>query len=317
MSSFKFKPADWVPYRDVDVLDMCRSKTREDYLKINKEKPNLNVSVVEDEDFWWMWATDMFYRIVKGAEENRKVVMILPNPAPIYSKVAYLINKFHVDCRTLYTFNMDEWADDQGNVAPEDYHAGFMCAFKRFFYTRIDKKLRPPESQCIGPNNKNIKDYSKMIEALGEADVVYMGPGWSGHTAFIDPVPEFGVDGDKVVSVAEWAEMGARIASLHPLTIAQNSMHASFGKSGDVSFVPPKAATIGPRDILKAKTRFEMHFFTTAGTDISWQRFMSRLVLWGPPTPLVPGSVVQLAPSDVFVCETIAKAIETDLKKQY
>jgi glucosamine-6-phosphate deaminase len=317
VSSFHFQPASWVPYRDTRVLDLCRSKAREDYLRLHDEKPNLNVQVVDDETFWWMWAADMFYRIVKGAEENRRVVMILPNPAPIYSRVAQLINKFRVNCQHLYTFNMDEWADQDGNVAPEDYSAGFMCAFKRFFYRQVAPELRPPENQCQGPNNKNIRDYSKMIADLGEAEVVYMGPGWSGHTAFIDPVPEFGVTATSVVPVAEWAQMGARIASLHPLTIAQNSQHASFGSSGDVARVPPMAATIGPRDIIQAKARFEMHFFTTGGTNVSWQRLMSRLVLWGPVTPLVPGSVVQLAPSDVHVTESIAKAIEVDSHKQY
>jgi len=317
MGAFRFEPAPWVPFRDVKVLDLCRRKTRQDYLAVGREKPNLRATVVEDEMIWWMWAVDMFHRILRGAEERRRVVLILPNPAPIYSKVAYLINKFRVDCKHLHTFNMDEWADQDGNVAPEDYPAGFMCAFKRFFYSRIDRELRPPEKQCVGPSNANIRDYSRMIQDLGEADVVYMGPGWSGHTAFIDPTPEFGVEGDRVVSVEEWARMGARITTLHPLTIAQNSMHASFGKSGDVSFVPPKAATIGPRDIVKAKARFEMHFFATGGTDISWQRMISRLVLWGPVTPLVPGSVIQLAPTDVHVTETIAKDIETDLGKQY
>ena len=33
--------------------------------------------------------------------------------------VAEIINRFKIDCRNVYTFNMDEWADEDGNVAPD------------------------------------------------------------------------------------------------------------------------------------------------------------------------------------------------------
>ena len=45
---------------------------------------------------------------------------------------------------------------------------------------------------------------------------------------------------------------GARLVELHPMTIMQNALH-SFG--GDWSWVPPKAATIGPREVLGARHR--------------------------------------------------------------
>ncbi|MCL6087732.1 MAG: hypothetical protein M1475_04915 [Actinobacteria bacterium] len=314
---FKFEPASWVPYRDVEVLDMCRKKKREDYLELNNKFPNLNVQIIADDFVWWVWAIDMFKRIKESDEQDKKLVMILPNPTPIYANVAYMINKFNINCRNLYTFNMDEWANQDANVAPIDYPQGFMYAFNRFFYSQIKSELRPPKEQCIGPNNKNIKDYSKMIEDAGEADIVYSACGWSGHTAFIDPVPEFGVNGNDVIDVDEWIKMGARIAHLHPLTIAQNCLHASFGKSGDVAFVPPMAATIGPRDIVNAKRVLEMHFFKTGPTDISWERFISRLVLFGPVTPLVPDSLIQLTNADVYICDVIAQAIEIDMQNQY
>ena len=98
----------------------------------------------------------------------------------------------------------------------------------------------------------------------------------------------------------------ARIISLHPLTIAQNSLHGIFGQSGYIAAVPPKAATIGPLDVVNAKERIELHALLTSGTFVSWQRMVSRLILHGPVTPLVPSSILQLLKTQVYVSEELA-----------
>ena len=157
-----------------------------------------------------------------------------------------------------------------------------------------------------GPTDKNIKVYGKMIADLGGADICYSGPGWTGHLAFIDPgAPEFAAG-----SLEEWKQMGPRVCTLHPLTIAQNSMHGSFGSSGDLAAVPPMAATIGPAEVIAAKHRIQTHAITVGGTFTSWQRFTTRLVLHGPVTPLVPESILQTLRTDVWVSESAAANIE-------
>ena len=103
---------------------------------------------------------------------------------------------------------------------------------------------------------------------------------------------------------------GPRIVTLGPLTIAQNSLHGSFGACGDVASVPPKAATIGPPQVIEAKFRMDMHAPTTAGTIVSWQRFMTRLVLRGPVTPRVPTSILQQTDAEVYLSESAAADIE-------
>ena len=307
---FAYQPSKWVPFREKEVLERVRNIKRKDIEK--HPNPDYKINVIADDELEFIWVTDMFYRIKQAADEGRNVVFILPNPAPLYKKVAYLINKFRVDCKHVYTFNMDEWADENGNVAPESYPQGFLNSTKKFFYNQIDKDLRPPEDHIIGPTTENMKYYSKMIEDIGGADVCYSGPGWTGHLAFIDPdSPEF--EG----SFEEWKKMGARIVTLNPLTVAQNSLHGSFGMSGDIAIVPPKAATIGPGDALAAKHRIDFHGITTAGTFVSWQRMISRLVLHGPITPKVPTSILQLVRTDVYVTETIAADVEPIWDKQY
>ena len=80
--------------------------------------------------------------------------------------------------------------------------------------------------------------------------------------------------------------------------------------SGDLAFVPPKAATIGPAEVIAAKYRLDMHALTTAGSNVSWQRLITRLVLHGPVTPKVPESILQTLETDVLVSESIAMDIE-------
>jgi len=303
--SFQFEPAPWIPFKDKEVLERVRKIKRVDMEK--HSNPDFKIKIVSDVNS--IWVADMLMRIKESDIQDKKLVMIMPNPCPTsYATLAELINRFQINCRNVYTFNMDEWADQDGNVAPESYSASFNRSFIKYFYGKIDASLRMKRENCNAPTTANIKEYSKLIAECGNggADICYSGPGWAGHIAFIDPdVPEFACN-----SVDEFLEMESRIVTLHPLTIAQNSLHGVFGCSGDIANVPPRAATIGPIDVLKSRNRFEMHALSTMGSTSSWQRLTSRLVLYGPVTPKVPSSILQLMPTSVYVSEEIAKEFD-------
>ena len=304
---FKFDPAPYVPYKNLEVLERCRNIKREDMEK----HPNPNFRIHVTPAVGGIWVADMVARIVESDLLDKKCVMILPNPCPVdYMQVAETINRFNISCRNLHVFMMDEWADQDGNIAPLDYAAGFAHSNMKYFYGSIREDLRPPIEQMHYPTNENANYYSKLIAECGDggADICYSGPGWAGHIAFIDPcTPEFGCP-----PIEEYLEMEARIVTLHPMTIMQNSLHGCFGCSGDIANVPPKAFTIGPRDVKYSKNRFEMHSITTMGTYSAWQRMISRLVLYGEVTPLVPSSILQLMDCDVYVSEEIAKPFGCD-----
>ncbi|MEO6246313.1 MAG: hypothetical protein ABIQ12_12840 [Opitutaceae bacterium] len=301
---FSYAPAEFIPFRDRAVIERVRKIKRADITK--HWNPNFKITVLPGEDIEFLWISDMFFRIKTAMDAGKPLVMITPNPWSRYTRLAYLINKFRVNCRHLHTFNMDEYANEKGEIAPESWEFGFMHAFKKYFWSQIDAKLRPPEKNIQGPSDKNIKVYGKMLADLGGADICYSGPGWAGHLAFIDPgAPEFAA-----ATLDEWKQMGPRVCTLHPLTIAQNSLHGSFGSSGDLAAVPPKAATIGPAEVIAAKHRIDTHAIGVGGTFTSWQRFTTRLVLHGPVTPLVPESILQTLRTDVWVSESAAADIE-------
>ena len=310
MDSFDFAPAGFIPFTDTAELKRVRSIRRSDIER--HSNPAFKIRVIPDQMVESVWVSEIYYRIFTSAQEDKKLVLILGNPVHNYKKVAQFINRFHVNCRNLYVFIMDEWADENGNIAPESYPQSFMRAQKNYFYRMIEPELRPPEGQIQGPTTKNIADYGRMIEDAGNADAIFSGSGWTGHIAFIEPgSPEF--EG----SLDEWKLMGPRIVTLHPLTIAQNSLHGCFGQSGDVANVPPRAATIGPAEVIKAGYRLDMNALTTAGSFVSWQRLITRLAAHGPVTPLIPASLLQTLQCDFYISETAAADIEPNWDAGY
>jgi glucosamine-6-phosphate deaminase len=304
LDPFPFQPATFIPFRDKEVVARVRAIKRDELTR--HANPDFRIEIMPDADIEPRWIADMFERIRRSSEAGERLVMIVPNPWPSYEKVAALINQHRISCRHLHTFNMDEYADENGNIAPETWEFGFGHAFKKFFVSKIDPELRPPEKQIHLLNNESLADYGKVLADLGGADICYSGPGWTGHLAFIEPdAPEFAAS-----SFEEWKTFGPRICTLSPFTIAQNSLHGCFGASGDLTAVPPKAATIGPAEVIGAKHRIDFHAITVGGAFQSWQRLTSRLVLHGPVTPLVPESLLQTLRTDVWVSESIAADIE-------
>lgn len=301
---FKFKPASFLPHANLPLeeLERIRNIKREDMEYTNEN--GFSVRVVMDPTLCMV--QDLFYRILMSDLNDTRLTIICPNQWPAaYSAVAEMLNKFNVSARNVHAFAMDEWADEDGNVAPLTYGAGLGYSFRTHFYGRIREDLRPDvENWHVHTNeNKGEGVYSAMIEEIsgGGVDVVYTATGWPGHTAFIDPgSPEFKAD-----SLEEFCKLGSRIVSEVPLTICENSLFSPMGASGDVWAVPPKAATIGPRDIVSAKERFEIHNFVNPDGS-SWQRMVSRLELYGPISMECPASILRLGKGTCYVSEAIA-----------
>ena len=302
---FKFKPAQWLPHSELPLeeLERVRNIKREDMEYTNEN--GYSVKVVMDPTLHMV--QDMFYRILMSDINDTPFSMICPNQWPAaYSAVANMLNKFNVSARNVHAFAMDEWADEDGNVAPLTYGAGLGYSFMNHFYGRIREDLRPSEDHWHTFNNDNKATgvYTRMIEDItgGGVDVIYSATGWPGHTAFIDPrCKEFEAD-----SLEEFLKLDSRVATQVPLTVAENSLFGPMGASGDVWAVPPKSVTIGPKDVMNAKERCELHNFVNPDGS-SWQRMVSRLELYGPISKECPASIMRLGKGVCYVSEAIAK----------
>jgi glucosamine-6-phosphate deaminase len=309
---FEFDPAPWIPFRDKEVLQRCRNMTREQLTA--HDNPDMEIHITGDADA--LFTADFFTRIKESDEQEKRLVVILPNPQAVqYSNIVYLCNRFGVSCRNLHTFAMDEWADQDGNVAPLTYKLGLGHSFMNNFFKKLNPELRPDISQMNCFTNENVDNFSDLIEEAGDggADVCYSATGWPGHIAFIDPdTKEFASD-----SIEEFLTLGSRIVTQHPLTTAQNSLSGKFGGSGDIANIPYKAATIGPRDVKNSRQIIERQCLANLGGTNSWQRMISRLSLHGPVTMQVPSSIIQLFKTTVFMSEDLARPIVTNETGRY
>jgi glucosamine-6-phosphate deaminase len=299
--AFEYELAKFIDFRDAEACRRVRAIKREDLC--THPNPAFTIRIIDNAtEFYTAFALDIVGRIRTAADEGRPFVGIFPvGPMPQYPIAADLINTHRLSCKHVHTFNMDEYADQDGNTAPADWEGSFQRAMLQEFFLKIDEELRPPLEQIHFPDTQNIKSYSAMIEDMGGTDVCYGGIGWCGHIAFWECHL-----GHEFADMASYKQAGARIVELHPMTIIQNALH-SFG--GDWSWVPPKAATIGPRDILGARDR-SFWLDGDLGGGVSWQRFIARLVAHGPVNRFVPGSILQEAKTTYTILGAVADNVE-------
>jgi glucosamine-6-phosphate deaminase len=303
--AFTYPLAEFIPFRDEAACARVRAIRRGDLCE--HPNPQFQIAIVEDKvEFYSRFAIDIVTRISEAAKAGRNCVLILPvGPVPQYAIAAQMINRLGIDCAHLVTYNMDEYADASGETAPADWEGSFATSMRGSFFLRIREELRPPEKNIHFPTHRNIADYHKMIEDDGGADCCYGGIGWCGHIAFWESHLglEFGDD------LAAYKEAHGRVVELNPMTIMQNALH-SFG--GDWSWVPPKAASIGPREILGARDR-SFWLDGDLGGGVSWQRFIARLVAHGPVNTLVPGSILQETNCSYTLLGGVADDVEIDM----
>ena len=301
MADFRYDLEQFIPFQDFDECARVRAITKQDITK--HANPDFNVRVIEDADeINRAFALDIVTRIKSARDDGREIVIIFPvGPMGQYAIAADVINMMGLPLDHVHSFNMDEYADQDGNTAPADWAGSFQRSMMESFYGKLDAKLRPPTKQIHFPTRDVIDDYGAMIDDLGGADVCYGGVGWCGHIAFweADLGFEFGDD------LEAYKQAGPRLVTLHPMTIMQNALH-SFG--GDWSWVPPKANTIGPAQIVGAKHR--SFWLDGALGDDSWQRFIARLAAHGRVNTLVPATLLQTARTDYTILGNVAQDVE-------
>jgi len=300
--AFDYDLAAFIPFRDKAACDRVRRIDRADLCKHGNR--DFKIRIIDDpHDFYVAFAVDIVGRIRDAAEAGRKFVGIFPvGPMPQYPIAAAMINRLRIPLHHVHTFNMDEYADQDGRTAPAEWEGSFQKAMIEQFFLLIDEDLRPPMPQVHFPTTEVIGDYQQMIQDEGGADVCYGGIGWCGHIAFWEAHlgEEFGDD------LAAYKQAGPRLVELHPMTIMQNALH-SF--AGDWSWVPPKANTIGPAQILGARDRsFWLDGYIGGG--VSWQRFIARLCAHGPVNTMVPGSMLQTVPGSYTIMGGVADNVE-------
>ena len=304
INTFKFAPAEWLPFQDAKVLDKVVNEDIYARQGKNFENPEFELKVVYDVHNYF--ATDLMQRIRLSDVADKKLVIILPSPEnAVFISVTEALNKYKISCRNVHIFFMYEYANEKGEVAPWQSPYSRSGHFMRYFYQRLDAELRMPLEQIHFWTKDNTDTYSDEIAALGGADVVYTALSWSGGIGAIDP------EGFPAKSMEEFQSMSSRLVTPMAEMIAHDSLRGMFGCAGDIANVPPMAVTVGPKDLMAAKEWIDVEYLTGCGGNPAHQKFPLLLAMFGPICPENPGSLMRLHAGTCYVSAEVAVPPQT------
>jgi len=237
-----FYPKGW----DMQKIDECCEKgvKRESFWHKNF-KP---VACENIYDFDTLMGHEIALQIKLSKEKGEKLAMIVPvGPMGMYKWAVFFLKEWKINCDHVYTFNMDEWADSEGNTLPSSNPASFEYCMKEAFFNKLGN-LTVPECQRNFATKVNLPKYAEKIAKLkaeGAKLVLVFGIGRMCHIAFWEP--QFA---EEFKSVDEWKKQTHRLgAKLHPLTIEQNAITSFKSRT---TLVPCTANTVGPGLFLQA-----------------------------------------------------------------
>ncbi len=299
-----FYPAGW----DFDKIDACIGKP-ENLTKPEKwwHKEFTPVECNSLSDFETYMGHEIAMQIKVSADNNKKIAFILPvGPMGMYKWVVYFLKEWKVSCNHVYTFNMDEWSDGEGNTLSPTNSGSFQYAMEQALFNPLGA-LTVPKSQRNFATKENLPTYETKIKALkaeGASLVLVYGIGRMCHIAFWEPqfAGEFS-------SEDEWKKQTHRIAAkIHPLTVEQNA-YTSF--KSRTTLVPCRANTIGPGLFLLADYAIG-GADGTLGRGMQWQGMSLWMSLHHGVTPWITSSYVPTIKGRLFYLKDLAGPLEAE-----
>ncbi len=295
----KFAPAEWLPLKDTDAIFRAVNEDLYKWQGNNFENPDFELKIVQDVHNYF--AVDLMQRIRMSDINNEKLVVILPSPEnAVFISLAEALNKYKISCRNLHVFFLYEYANEKNEVAPPESQYSRSGHFIRYFYNRLDKDLRMPMESIHFFKTGKVEDYSGELASLGGADVAYTALSWSGGIGAID-AESFAAE-----SLEEFLKLGSRVVTPMPEMIAHDSLRGMFGAAGDIGNVPPKAATVGPLDLMAAKEWIDLEYLVGCGGAPAHQKFPLRFSLFCDIAPNNPGSIMRLHKGTCYVARSVA-----------
>ena len=201
-------------------------------------------------------------------------------PIGMYKQLIEWYNKGDIDFSQVHTVNLDEYL---GLAPTHDQSYRYFMQANLFDHvnvppenTNVPNGLAPdPEAECAR--------YNQVIADLGGIDVQVLGMGHNGHIGFNEPEEAF--------------ELETHVVDLTDNTIDAN---ARFFASRDE--VPRQAVTMGIKSIMQAR-----HILVVvSGKD---KAEIVKRAFFGPVTPKVPASILQMHPHVSLVADEAALSL--------
>jgi glucosamine-6-phosphate deaminase len=198
-------------------------------------------------------------------------------PVPIYKKLIEMNKAGEVDFSRVHTVNLDEYCGIPGT---HDQSYRYFMDTNLFDHINIDKKNTFVASG-MGDFEANARELEEKVREGGAADLQLLGIGHDGHIGFNEPGAAF--------------ELGTHCVHLTKETIEANKRF--FDNNEDL--VPKEAYTMGIKTIMQAR-KVLMVANGVGKADIIKKAF------FGPVTPEVPASILQMHPDFTLVLDAEA-----------
>ena len=185
-------------------------------------------------------------------------------PIGIYERLADAHSRGELDFSGITTFNLDEYygiaeSDPQSYIYYMNQHL--------FSKVNIGDKAYLPNGMAADADLE-CKRYDDLIAARGGIDLQLLGIGDNGHIGFNEPGPAF----EKYT---------------HCVTLDEKTIQANSRFFDNIDDVPKKALTMGIKTIMQAKKIV----LVANGAN---KKAILQAALYGPVTPTVPASILQL-----------------------
>ena len=202
------------------------------------------------------------------------------SPIGAYQQLIEWYNKGDVDFSRVRSVNLDEYV----GLAPshEQSYAYFMHHNFFDFINIKPENVHLPDGLDPDAEGQGEK-YDALIRSLGGVDLQLLGIGRDGHIGFNEPCGEF-------------------VKGTHCVELTQDTREANARFFGSIDLVPKTAYTMGILDIMQAR-RVLMIASGSSKAAILKDAF------WGPVTPQIPASILQLHPDFTLVADEEALAV--------
>ena len=190
------------------------------------------------------------------------------SPIGTYDQLVEWYQKGDLDFSEVTTINLDEYC---GLGPDNDQSYRYFMNHHLFDRVNIDKSRTHVPNGLAKDYAAECARYDKLIQSVGGIDLQLLGLGYDGHIGFNEPAGAF--------------EKTTHLVDLDPSTIEAN---ARFFASADD--VPKQALTMGIKSIMQAKKIL----LIVSGED---KRDILHKALYGPVTPQIPASILQLHPN--------------------
>ena len=194
------------------------------------------------------------------------------SPEGIYKQLIEWYNKGDIDFSEVTTINLDEYR----GLSRESEQSYWYFMHDRFFnHVNVrPQKINVPDGTNLNAE-KECARYDQVILSNGGIDLQLLGIGVDGHIALNEPGAAF--------------ELGTHCVDLDESTIEANKRY--FEKKEDV---PRQAYTMGIKTIMQAKKVL----MVVSGKN---KADIVKAAFFGPVTPQVPASILQMHPDFTLV----------------